>query len=137
MRQQMEQKLQESQAEFARKSAELNTAIEGRIQERIKDQINEANKSVEEKLQDIRKGMESERQRMSETLDKLGVSGQRAVVPAAAPVAEGEVDMAERFFARQGWRASASLPLQVLGGMFVAGVVATGLVLRRRDLTGR
>jgi ABC-type multidrug transport system ATPase subunit/pSer/pThr/pTyr-binding forkhead associated (FHA) protein len=129
MRTQMEAKLRESQAEFEKKSAEMNAAIEGRIKE--------ANQRVEDKLQEIQKGMEAERARMNDTLEKLGGLGQRAVVPAAAPVADGEVDMAERFFARQGWRAPAGLPLQMLVGMFAAGVLATGLVLRRRDLTGR
>jgi hypothetical protein len=52
-------------------------------------------------------------------------------------VAEGEVDMAERFFARDGWRAPPGLPLRVLLGMFAAGVVVAGLALRRRDVTGR
>jgi transketolase len=129
MRAQMEAKLRESQAEFEKKTADMNAAIEGRIKE--------ANQRVEDKLQEIQKGMEAERARMNDTLEKLGGLGQRAVVPAAAPVADGEVDMAERFFARQGWRAPPGLPLQMLVGMFAAGVVATGLVLRRRDLTGR
>ncbi len=129
MRQQMEQKLRESQAEFERKSAAMNATIESRIKE--------ANASVEEKLRDIQRGMEAERARMNDTLDKLGGLGHRTVVPAAAPVAAGEVDMAERFFSRDGWRAPPRLPLQVLLGMFAAGVVTAGLALRRRDATGR
>jgi hypothetical protein len=129
MRTQMEAKLRESQAEFEKKTAEMNAAIEGRIKE--------ANQRVEDKLQEIQRGMEAERAKMNDTLEKLGGLGQRAVVPAVAPLAVGEVDMAERFFARQGWRAPPGLPLQVLGGMFAAGIAATGLVLRRRDLTGR
>jgi len=130
---QIDERLRESQAEFERKSAEMNATIEDRIQK----QINEANRSVEEKLQEIQQGMEAERTRMNETLDRLGAAGQRAVVPAAAPLVVGEVDMAEQFFARQGWRSPATLPLRVLGAMFVTGVAATGLVLRRRDATGR
>lgn len=129
MRHQMEAKLRESQAEFERKSAAMNATIESRIKE--------ANASVEEKLRDIQRGMEAERAKMNETLDKLGGLGQRTVVPAAAPVATGEVDMAERFFSRDGWRAPPRLPLQVLLGMFAAGVVTAGLALRRRDATGR
>ena len=129
MRQQLEAKLRESQAEFERKTAAMNATIEGRIQE--------ANASVEGKLREIQQGMEAERARMSETLDKLGGLGRKDVVPAAAPVAAGEVDMAERFFSRDGWRAPPGLPLKVLLGMFVAGVAAAGLALRRRDLTGR
>ena len=129
MRHQMEAKLRESQAEFERKSAAMNATIES--------QIKEANASVEEKLRDIQRGMEAERAKMNETLDKLGGLGQRTVVPAAAPVATGEVDMAERFFSRDGWRAPPRLPLQVLLGMFAAGVVMAGLALRRRDATGR
>ena len=129
MRHQMEAKLRESQAEFERKSAAMNATIESRIKE--------ANASVEEKLRDIQRGMEAERAKMNETLDKLGGLGQRTVVPAAAPVATGEVDMAERFFSRDGWRAPPRLPLQVLLGMFAAGVVIAGLALRRRDATGR
>jgi len=129
MRHQMEAQLRESQAEFERKSAAMNATIESRIKE--------ANASVEEKLRDIQRGMEAERAKMNETLDKLGGLGQRTVVPAAAPVATGEVDMAERFFSRAGWRAPPRLPLQVLLGMFAAGVVTAGLALRRRDATGR
>ena len=129
MRQQLEAKLRESQAEFERKTAAMNATIEGRIQE--------ANASVEGKLREIQQGMEAERARMSETLDKLGGLGRKDVVPAAAPVAAGEVDMAERFFSRDGWRAPPGLPLKVLLGMFAAGVAAAGLALRRRDLTGR
>jgi hypothetical protein len=52
-------------------------------------------------------------------------------------VAEGEVDMAERFFARRTWRSPSWLPLQVLAGMVALGIAATGFALRRRDLTGR
>ena len=129
MRRQMEAKMRESQAEFERKTTAMNAAIEARIKE--------ANQSVEEKLREIQRGMEEERARMTETLDKLGAVGSRAVVPAVAPVAEGEVDMAERFFARDGWRAPPGLPLRVLLGMFAAGVVVAGLALRRRDVTGR
>ena len=129
MRTQMETKLRESQAEFEKKTNEMNAAIEGRIQE--------ANQRLEDKLREIQRGMEAERARMNETLEKLGGLGGGAVGPAAAPGADGEVDMAERFFSRQGWRAPPGLPLQVLAGMFAAGVVAAGLVLLRRDLTGR
>ena len=117
------------QAEAERKAAEMNATIEARIKE--------ANKTVEDRLGEIQRGMEAERTRMNETLDRLGGLGQKTVVPAAAPVADGEVDMAERFFARDGWRAPPGLPLKVLVGMFVAGIVATGLALRRRDATGR
>jgi len=129
MRRQMEDKLRESQAEFARKTAEMNATIEARIKE--------ANGSVEGKLDEIKDGMEKERARMNETLERLGATGEKAVVPAAAPVAAGEVDMAERFFARQTWRARPGLPLTMLAGMVVLGIGATGLALRRRDLTGR
>jgi ABC-type multidrug transport system ATPase subunit len=97
MRREVEEKMRESEAEFARKSAEMNATIEGRIKE--------ANASVEGKLNEIKDGMERERARMNDTLERLGAAGERAVVPAAAPVADGEVDMAERFFARRNWRA--------------------------------
>jgi hypothetical protein len=129
MRREGEEKMRESEAEFARKSAEMNATIEGRIKE--------ANASVEGKLNEIKDGMERERARMNDTLERLGAAGERAVVPAAAPVADGEVDMAERFFARRNWRAPAGLPLAVLAGMVGLGIAATGLALRRRDLTGR
>ena len=129
IRAQIEERLRHSQAEFERKTAALNATIEARI--------TEANRTVEGKLGEIQRGMETERTKMNETLEKLGSLGQKTVVPAAAPVADGEVDMAERFFAREGWRAPPGLPLKVLVGMFVAGVVATGLSLRRRDATGR
>ncbi len=129
MRTQMEEQLRQSEADFERKAAEMNAAIEARIME--------ANQTVEQKLGEIQRGMEAERTKMNDTLEKLGGLGRTSVVPAAAPVAEGEVDMAERFFARDGWRAPPGLPLKVLVGMFVAGVAATGLALRRRDLTGR
>jgi ABC-type multidrug transport system ATPase subunit/pSer/pThr/pTyr-binding forkhead associated (FHA) protein len=129
MRTQMEEKLRQSQAEFERQSAAMNTTIEARIKE--------ANKTVEDKLGEMQRGLEAERTKMNETLEQLGGLGHKTVVPAAAPLATGEVDMAERFFAREGWRAPPGLPLKVLVGMFVAGIVATGLALRRRDATGR
>jgi hypothetical protein len=121
--------MRESQAEIERRSAAANAAVEARIKE--------ANASVEAKLGEIQQGMEAERERMNDTLGKLGAAGKVAVVPAATPVTAGEVDMAERFFARAGWRAPPSLPLQVLLGMFAAGVAVAGVVLRRRDATGR
>lgn len=129
MRTQMEEKLRQSQAEFERQTAAMNTTIEARIKE--------ANKTVEDKLGEMQRGLQAERTKMNETLEQLGGLGQKTVVPAAAPLATGEVDMAERFFSREGWRAPPGLPLKVLVGMFVAGIVATGLALRRRDATGR
>ncbi|MFM8433915.1 MAG: hypothetical protein ACKOBP_01015, partial [Planctomycetia bacterium] len=137
MRRQMEAKMQESQREFERKSAEMNAAIQEKVTGQIKAQMEEANKSVEDKLRGIQDGMEAERKKMNDTLEKLGAAGDRAVVPAAAPRADGEIDMAERFFARKSWRAPPLVPLGVLAGMVVAGIVATGVMLRRRDVTGR
>ena len=137
MRGQMEAKMQESQREFERKTAEMNAAIQEKVTGQIKTQMEEANKSVEDKLREIQDGMEAERKKMNDTLEKLGAAGDRAVVPAAAPRTPEEIDMAERFFARKTWRATASLPLVVLTGMVVAGIVATGAALRRRDVTGR
>lgn len=115
--------------EMERQAAAANAAVEARLKE--------ANASVEAKLGEIQRGMEAERARMNDTLGKLGAAGDRAVVPASAPVAAGEVDMAERFFARAGWRAPPSVPLQVLLAMAAAGVAAAGFVLRRRDVNGR
>ncbi len=131
MRQEMEQKLQASQAEFEQRSAAMNAAVETRIKE--------ANRSVEEKLQEIQRSMEAERVRMQETmnrLENLGAGGGRSIVPAAAARADGDIDMAERVFARKSWRSPAGLPLQVLAGMFAGGVAATGLMLWRRDTKG-
>ena len=56
--------------------------------------------------------------------------------PVAAPVA-APVDMAERFFGRDGWRSPRVVPLAVLLGMFAAGVAGTGIALQRRDASGR
>jgi ABC-type multidrug transport system ATPase subunit/pSer/pThr/pTyr-binding forkhead associated (FHA) protein len=137
MRRQMEEKMRESQREFEQKSAEMNAAIQEKVTGQIKAQMEEANKSVEDKLREIQDGMEAERKKMNDTLEKLGAAGDRAIVPAAAPRADGEIDMAERFFARQTWRAAPLLPLAVLAGMVAAGIVATGIVLRRRDAAGR
>ena len=137
MRRQMEEKMQESQREFERKSTEMNTRIQEQVTGQIQARMEEANRSVEEKLRRIEEGMEAERKRMNETLEKLGAAGERAVVPAATPRADGEIDMAEQFFAHRGWRATPPLPLGVLAGMVAAGIVATGVVLRRRDVTGR
>jgi hypothetical protein len=84
-------------------------------------------------------GIEAERARMSAELGRLAGAAPTEVVPAQAPAttADIDIDMAERFFARAAWRSVPGVPLAVLGGMFVAGVAATGAVLRRRDLTGR
>jgi hypothetical protein len=129
--------MRESQREFEQKSAEMNAAIQEKVTGQIKAQMEEANKSVEDKLREIQDGMEAERKKMNDTLEKLGAAGDRAIVPAAAPRADGEIDMAERFFARQTWRAAPPLPLAVLASMVAAGIVATGIVLRRRDAAGR
>ena len=59
------------------------------------------------------------------------------VVAPDRPATSGDIDMAERFFSRSAWRSPSGMPLAVLGGMFVAGIGVAGLMLRRRDLTGR
>jgi ABC-type multidrug transport system ATPase subunit/pSer/pThr/pTyr-binding forkhead associated (FHA) protein len=129
----MQQSLETSRADFERRSAEMNAAIEQRIEARIR----EANAEVEARLREMQAGIEAERARMSAELGRLAGAAPTEVVPPQAPATTADVDMAERFFARAAWRSAPGLPLAVLGGMFVAGVAATGVVLRRRDLTGR
>ncbi len=125
----MEAKLRESQAEFERKTAEMNAAVEERIKE--------VNRQIEDKLEGVERGMEAERAKMNEAIEKLDGLGRQTVVPAGAPRSDREVDMAEGFFPQENWRVANGMPLQVLIGMFSAGILTTGLVLRRRDLTGR
>jgi ABC-type multidrug transport system ATPase subunit/pSer/pThr/pTyr-binding forkhead associated (FHA) protein len=129
----MQQSLEASRADFERRSAEMNAEIERRIEARI----SEANAGVEARLREMQAGIEAERARMSAELARLAGAAPTEVVPPQAPATTADVDMAERFFARAAWRSAPGVPLAVLGGMFVAGVAATGAVLRRRDLTGR
>jgi hypothetical protein len=110
------------------------------LQKTVEARVQEATQSFESRLRDMQQGMEQERQRMKTQLDQLGTLAaqtRREVVPAAAPPAGSDIDMAERFFPRSGWRSSAGVPLAVLGSMFIAGIVATAAMLVRRDTTGR
>jgi ABC-type multidrug transport system ATPase subunit/pSer/pThr/pTyr-binding forkhead associated (FHA) protein len=128
----VERRVQASQADVERKATEMNEAVERQVEEKMR----EANAALEARLRELQDGMEAERARMATVLERLG--GQPAeVVPAEAARAATDVDMAERFFPRPAWRATTGVPLAVLGGMIAAGVALTGLVLRRRDATGR
>jgi len=136
MQAEMEKKLQSARTDFEKQSAAMNATLQKTVESRVQ----EATQSFETRLHDMQRGMEEERQRMKTQLDQLGTLAaqtRREVVPAATPAAGHDIDMAERFFSRSGWRSSAGVPLAVLGGMFVAGIVATAVMLVRRDATGR
>jgi ABC-type multidrug transport system ATPase subunit len=136
MQDEMEKRMQAAQADFEKRTADMNATVQKMVETRVQ----EATQSFEKRLREMQEGMEQERKRMAQQLDSLGAFAaqtRRDVVPAATPRAHDDVDMAERFFPRAGWRSPAGLPLAVLGGMCVAGVVATALVLMRRDAAGR
>jgi len=132
MQTEMERAAATSRDEVERKAAEMHGAVERQVEEKMR----EANAALEARLHEMQAGMEAERARMAAVLERLG--GQPAeVVPAEAARTATDVDMAERFFPQPAWRATTGVPLAVLGGMIAAGVALTGLVLRRRDATGR
>jgi len=136
MQTEMEKKMAAARADFEKQSAAMNATLQKTVEARVQ----EATQSFEARLRDMQQGMEEERQRMKSRLDQLGslaAQTHREVVPAATAPAGGDIDMAERFFSRSGWRSGAGVPLAVLGGMFVAGITATAVVLARRDATGR
>lgn len=136
MQAEMEKKMAAARADFEKQSAAMNATLQKTVEARVQ----EATQSFESRLRDMQQGMEQERQRMKSQLDQLGTLAaqtHREVVPAAAAPAGGDIDMAERFFSRSGWRSRAGVPLAVLGGMFVAGITATAVMLMRRDVTGR
>ena len=136
MQSEMEKKLQAAKADFEKQSAAMNATLQKTVEARVQ----EATQSFESRLRDMQEGMEQERRRMKGQLDQLGTLAaqtRREIVPPAAVPAGGDIDMAERFFSRSGWRSPIGTPLAVLGGMFVAGVVATAAMLVRRDVTGR
>lgn len=136
MQAEMEKKMQSARADFERQSATTNATLQKTMESRVK----EATESFEARLRDMQQGIEQERQRMRSQLDQLGTLAaqtHREIVPAASVPAGGDIDMAERFFPRSGWRSPIGTPLAVLGGMFVAGIVATAAMLVRRDSTGR
>lgn len=136
MQTEMEKRLQAARADFDKQSAGMNATLQKTVEARVQ----EATQSFEARLRDMQQGMEQERQRMKTQLDQLGslaAQTRREIVPAATAPAGDDIDMAERFFSRSGWRSSAGVPLAVLGGMFIAGIVATGIMLVRRDAAGR
>jgi ABC-type multidrug transport system ATPase subunit len=136
MQGEMEKRMQAAQADFERRTADMNATVQKTVEARVQ----EATQSFEKRLREMQDGMEQERKRMTQQLDSLGAIAaqtRRDVVPAATPPAHDDIDMAERFFPRTGWRSPVGLPLAVLGGMCVAGVAATAVVLMRRDTAGR
>jgi hypothetical protein len=92
---------------------------------------------VEARLREMQGGIEAERAKMAATMERVAGNVPTEVVAPDRPAKSGDIDMAERFFSRSAWRSPSGMPLAVLGGMFVAGVGVAGLMLRRRDLTGR
>lgn len=78
--------------------------------------------------------MKEEQSRIDEMLQNIGAYTQRVLVAPVEEFESGDIDMAERFFSREAWRSVPSLPMFVLCGMFVVGIVTTGAVLRFRDI---
>jgi ABC-type multidrug transport system ATPase subunit/pSer/pThr/pTyr-binding forkhead associated (FHA) protein len=133
MEEEVQRKIESSQADFEKRSAAMNAEVEQRIEGRIR----EANAEIEARLREMQAGIEAERARMSATMERLAGATPTEVVPPHQPERAADLDMAERFFARQTWRSPTGLPLAVLGGMGAAGVALAGLALRRRDVVGR
>lgn len=132
MQAEVQRAIEASRADFEKRSADMNAEVEKRIEARIR----EANADVEARLREMQGGIEAERAKMAATMERVAGNVPTEVVT-DRPATSTDIDMAERFFSRSAWRSPSGMPLAVLGGMFVAGVGAAGLMLRRRDLTGR
>jgi len=117
----------ETEESVRRAMDESKAAIEATIEIRM----NEANEAVEERFREVQRTMETERARMKKALDLVEHPGE-LVSPSTARKAS-DVDMAEPFFPKTTWRSSAGTPLTVLAIMAAAGVVASAIILVRRD----
>jgi len=133
MQAEVQRAIEASRADFEKRSADMNAEVEKKIEARIR----EANAEVEARLREMQGGIEAERAKMAATMERVAGNVPTEVVAPDRPATSGDIDMAERFFSRSAWRSPSGMPLAVLGGMFVAGVGVAGLMLRRRDLTGR
>ncbi len=122
--------MDESKANFEKQARETNAEVEARIEARI----NDANEAVEAQFEEMKEAMEAERARMSKVLESIG--GPAEIVPPEPAAKPAEIDMAEQFFPRSTRRSPPGMPLVVLAGMAAAGVVASAVVLVRRDATG-
>jgi ABC-type multidrug transport system ATPase subunit/pSer/pThr/pTyr-binding forkhead associated (FHA) protein/CHASE3 domain sensor protein len=118
---------QETEETVRRAMTESITGVEARIETRI----NDANEAIETRLREMQETMETERARMQKVLNL--VENPSEIMPASTDATSSEIDMAEPFFERSTWRSSAGTPLLVLAGMAAAGVVASGIILARRD----
>ncbi|MFM8893007.1 MAG: hypothetical protein ACKOTB_15570, partial [Planctomycetia bacterium] len=132
----LERQMHSAKDDFERRSAEMNAAVQRTVESRVK----EATASIESRMREMQEGVERERAGVQGRIDELGALAARSrpeLVPATTPGGHVDIDMAERFFGRSGWRAAPGVPLAILGSMFAAGVVATGVALFRRDGGGR
>ena len=137
------------------------------IEAELEKKSREASDRLEGKLREMQTKIEAERARMNDSLDRVRAATEKTIVPpagvpashgfsSAAPTTSADsalaepsaahattapggtpVDMAERFFAREQWRSTSTVPLVVLLGMFGAGIAGTALALRFRDSSGR
>ncbi len=101
------------------------------IEATIDVRISGANEAIETRLREMQEAMETERDRMKKVLELVEPPGE--LVPPSKKASPSEIDMAEQFFPRSTWRSSAGTPLLVLAGMAAAGVLASGVILARRD----
>lgn len=117
----------ETEEAVRRAMEESKADVEATIEARMKD----ANESIEERLRAMQDGMEVERARMQKVLDMVAVPGE--IVPPSSEAKPSEIDMAEPFFPKATTRSAAGMPLVVLATMALAGFLASGIVLARRD----
>ena len=130
----IEKRIAQAQNETLDRIKKESATAQAELLDKVQKQIKEANDAIELKLNEMQKTMKEEQSRIDEMLQNIGAYTQRVLV---APVEEfecGDIDMAERFFSREAWRSVPSLPMFVLCGMFVVGIVTTGAVLRFRDI---
>ncbi len=127
----MEARVKETRAEFDRKAKDAES--------KTREKIDSINASIEEKIRQIRKELQQE---IADSKGAIVPSPKDEGKPPANDKGNGKekaaaeyetMDMAENFFGRQRWRSPENRPLMVLFGMFLTGVVASGLVLRFKD----
>lgn len=130
VREQLEKKLQEARNDFEKKASDAEI--------RSKDQIDKANAAIEEKFRELKRELQKEIDASKGEIipqEKVTPDPGKTNPPTKANEAEEfeTLDMADPFFGQGSWRSPDSLPLSVLSGMFLAGIIASGMVLHFRD----
>ncbi len=123
----MEKKVKETREEFDQRAKDA--------EQKTRERIDKANATIEERISEIKKELQKEIAATKGAIVPPARPGEDEPAEKKQPVASDfeTMDMAENFFSRERWRSQDNRPLLVLLGMFMTGILATGLVLRFKD----